>query len=102
MRRLNAARVAQTEVLKLQGWTIVAIPSMTDLYRGINYLNGIHHSGGYLMPAFGGFYAPLDNAAQAAFRRALGSGFKITPILSAECQRHHGGVHCAASAYPRL
>jgi hypothetical protein len=89
-------------VFKSQGWKVVAIPSMSDLYRSINYLNGIHHRNGYVMPVFGGFYAPLDNAATAAFRQALGSEFKITPILSAESQRHHGGVHCTAAAYLKL
>ena len=102
LRRLDAARQSQVDVFKSQGWKVVAIPSMTDLYRGINYLNGIHHREGYVMPAFGGFYAPLDHAATAAFRRALGSEFKITSILSAESQRHHGGVHCTTAAYPRL
>jgi hypothetical protein len=102
LRRLNFARQSQSDVFKSQGWKVVAIPSMADLYRGINYLNGIHHREGYVMPAFGGFYAPLDHAATAAFGRVLGPDFKITSILSAESQRHHGGVHCTTSAYPRL
>jgi len=102
LRRLDAARQAQAEVFKNQGWKVVAIPSMTDLYRGVNYLNGIHHRHGYVMPAFGGFYAPIDQAAKAAFRRALGPELNITSLFSAESQRHHGGVHCTAAAYPRL
>jgi hypothetical protein len=102
LRRMNAARRAQIEVFASQGWKVISIPSMTDLYRSINYLNGIHHRRGYLMPAFGGFYTPMDDAAMAAFREEFGSEFKITPILSAECQQHHGGVHCAAMAYPKL
>lgn len=102
LRHFTSAQQTQAEVFKSQGWKVVAIPSMSDLYRSINYLNGIHHRNGYVMPVFGGFYAPLDNAATAAFRQALGPEFKITPILSAESQRHHGGVHCAAAAHPRL
>jgi hypothetical protein len=102
LRHFTSAQRAQAEVFKSQGWKVVVIPSMSDLYRSINYLNGIQHRNGYVMPVFGGFYAPLDNAATAAFRQALGSEFKITPILSAESQRHHGGVHCAAAAYPKL
>lgn len=102
LRRLDAARLTQVDVFKKQGWKVVFVPSMTDLYRGINYLNGVHHRQGYVMPVFGGFYAPLDQAATAAFRSVLGPALRITPILSAESQRHHGGVHCAAAAYPRL
>ncbi len=102
LRHFASAQRAQAEVFKNQGWKVVAIPSMSDLYRSINYLNGIHHRHGYVMPVFGGFYAPLDNAAMIALRHVLGSGFTITPILSAESQRRHGGVHCIASAYPKL
>lgn len=102
LRRNAAARAAQTETFRHLGWKIVAIPSMGDLYRGINYLNGIHHRDGYIMPGFGGFYAPLDQAASAAFREVLGSEFKITTLLTAESQRNHGGVHCTTAPYPRL
>jgi hypothetical protein len=101
LRRMEAARRAQAEALRKLGWTLVAIPSMTDLYRSINYLNGIQHRDGYIMPVFGGFYAPLDEAAAQAVRQVLGPDLKITPVRSADCQRRHGGVHCAAAAYPR-
>ncbi len=102
LRRLDAGRRHQTRELRKLGWTVVAIPSMTDLYRGINYLNGIQHRDGYIMPVFGGFYTALDQAAHAAFREAIGPDVTLTPVRSAECQRKHGGVHCTASAYPRL
>lgn len=72
------------------------------LYCGINYLNGIHHRQGYILPVFGGFFARLDGEAIAAFRQAIGSEPKITSILTAESQRQHGGVHCTTAAYPRL
>ena len=102
LRRLESARRELSRELRKLGWKIVAIPSMTDLYRGINYLNGIQHRDGYIMPVFGGFYAPLDHAALAAFREVLGSELTITPVRSADCQRKHGGVHCTLAAYPKL
>jgi hypothetical protein len=102
LQRLNASQQAQIEVFRSQGWKVAPIPSMADLHRGINYLNGIQHRHGYVMPTFGGLYAPLDQEAMAAFRQVLGTDFRITPILCAESQRSHGGVHCTAAAYPRL
>jgi hypothetical protein len=75
---------------------------MTDLYRGINYLNGIQHREGYIMPAFGGFYAPLDEAALTVFRKSIGPELTITSVRSADCQRKHGGVHCTLASYPKL
>jgi hypothetical protein len=102
LRRMEAGRRQQTRELRKLGWTVVSIPSMTDLYRGINYLNGIQHRDGYIMPAFGGFYAPMDQAALAAIREALGPELNITLVRSAECQRKHGGIHCTVAAYPRL
>jgi hypothetical protein len=102
LRRMELARQAQVAALKQLGWRVVAIPSTPDLHRGMNYLNGIQHRDGYLMPAFGGFFAAVDRAAAAAFRAALGPRFMIRAVRSAECQRKHGAVHCAAAAYPRL
>lgn len=102
LRRLEAGRRHQVRELRKLGWTVAAIPSMTDLYRGVNYLNGIQHREGYVMPAFGGFYASLDQAAQAAIRETLGPELNITLVRSAECQRKHGGIHCTVAAYPRL
>jgi hypothetical protein len=102
LRNMEAARRKQTEVLKEAGWTVAAVPSLTDLASSINYLNGVHHRGGYIMPAFGGFYAPLDQAAITRFKEKLGAEFKIISIQSAECQRAFGGVHCISAAYPRL
>ena len=102
LRRMTVARQAQIDVLRREGWKVVAVPSTGDLYRGINYLNGIHHRQGYILPVFGGFFARLDGEAIAAFRQAIGSEPKITSILTAESQRQHGGVHCTTAAYPRL
>jgi hypothetical protein len=99
--RLEAARRQQEGELARLGWRMVRVPSMPDLFRSINYLNGIHHREGYLLPVFKGFYAPLDQAATASFRQAMGPQARITPIHTAGCQRDHGGVHCVAAAYPR-
>lgn len=101
LRRMSTAQQTQVQVFKKEGWKVIPVPSTGDLYRGINYLNGIHHRHGYVMPSYGGFYTRLDNAAIAAFRQALGAEFKISPILTAESQRFHGGVHCTTSAYGR-
>ena len=102
LRRLESgSRDLAREVHKL-GWKVVAVPSMTDLYRGINYLNGIQHRDGFVMPTFGGFYAPLDRAALAAFREILGPDLSIAAVRSSDCQRKHGGVHCTLAAYPKL
>lgn len=100
LRRMLSAHRAQLDTLKSFGWKIVPVPSMPNLYRGINYLNGIHHRDGYVLPVFGGFYAPLDQAAEAVFRETLGAGVAILSIQCAELQRKHGAVHCAAVAYP--
>lgn len=102
LRRMDRAARRQVEHLRRLGWRIVPVPSMPDLYRSINYLNGLQHRGGYVMPTMGGFYAPLDRAATQAFARVVGPAARITPIRSSECQRQHGGVHCAAAAYPKI
>ncbi|MCC6234589.1 MAG: hypothetical protein IT580_18245, partial [Verrucomicrobiales bacterium] len=44
--------------------------------------------------------APLDRAAQAAFSAALGPELRVVPIRNGQCQRQHGGIHCATSVYP--
>ncbi len=100
LRHLEQGRQNQIAALQKLNCKVVPIPSMHDLYRSINYLNGLQHRGGYVMPAFGGFYAPLDRAAAAAFHAALGPEFRVTNIRTSECQRLHGGVHCTASVYP--
>jgi hypothetical protein len=98
---METARVRQRQLLKAQGWKVVAVPSMMDLYRSIHYLNGIHDQQAYLMPVFRGFYAPLDKAAADAFTIALDGEVIIRRILTAQSQRKHGAVHCAVSAFPR-
>jgi agmatine/peptidylarginine deiminase len=100
LRELQATAREQQDILSKLGWKIVPIPSMPDLYRSLNYLNGLHNRASYLMPAIGGFYRGLDDAAEQAFKAALGDQVAIIRIPSQEIQRHHGGLHCVASAYP--
>ncbi len=99
-RAMDIARQTQVTALKQLGWRIVAVPSLPNFYRSINYLNGIQHAGGYLMPAYGGFYGALDTAAERVYRDELGLDAKIVRIQCAELQRKHGAVHCAAVAHP--
>lgn len=101
LRRMETARLTQIAALERLGCQVVPVPSMHDLYRSINYINGLQHRDGYVMPVFGGFYSSLDQAAAAAFRTALGPNQHIAMIRASECQRLLGGVHCTASVYPR-
>jgi hypothetical protein len=52
------------------------------------------------MPAYGGFYTKLDQAAQYTIQSALGESVQVIPILCAEMQRHYGGIHCMVSVLP--
>lgn len=101
LRELEEARQTQIRELTKLGWKVMPIPSLPDMYRTINYVNGLQDRTRYLMPAYGGFYSFLDAAAMSAFKQALGSEVSIVPIFTAASQRNHGAVHCAASAYPR-
>lgn len=85
-----------------QGWRVVAVPSLADGNRSINFLNGLHTRGRYLMPAYGGLYQRLDAAAAGVFRREFGDEVEVIPVLSGESQRRAGALHCSASVYPQL
>lgn len=102
LRELQATAGVQQAVLRELGWKVIPVPSMPDLYRSLNYLNGVHDRRRYLMPALGGFYAPLDEAAAKAFQEALGTDVKIVRIFTQELQRQHGALHCVAAAYSTL
>lgn len=90
----------QRRLLEERGWEVISVPSMPDLRWGINYLNGVHDSTRYLMPAYGGLYANVDKRAEEVLRQALGPGIKIIPLLCAETQRKFGAVHCMVSVLP--
>lgn len=98
----DAEREALISKLEAMGMTVVRVPSLSDGERGVNYLNGLHEPGRYLMPAWGGLFAPLDEAAAAAFTDALGDDIEIVPILSSESQRRNGAVRCSVEAQRAL
>ncbi len=100
LRRMDDARRAQITALRELGCRVVAVPSMPDLYRSINYLNGLQHRGGFVMPGFGGFYASLDQSAAAIFRANLGADRRVAILRSSESQRLHGAIHCTVSVCP--
>jgi hypothetical protein len=102
LRDLDTTAHQQQKILRKLGWKIVAVPSMPDLYRSINYLNGIHDKDRYIMPAVGGFYSALDQAAETAFMNALGGSIAVVRIFTQEIQRPNGGLHCVAAAYPSM
>lgn len=99
--RRDVDRTALVRALEQLGWKVQPVPSLSEDSRGINYVNGVQERGRYLMPAYGGIYAPLDRAAQAAFEGVLGPRVRVVPILSGESQRRAGAVHCAVSVVPR-
>lgn len=87
--------------LEASGMRVVMIPSIAEAEESLVTINGIHGRRRYLMPVTGGFFAPLDEAARAAFAAELGPDVEIVPIRTAETQRRVGALHCAVSAYPR-
>lgn len=98
-RRRHAERAALRHTLESLGIKVVAVPSLAEGDRSLNYLNGIHARGKYLMPACGGLYADLDRAAAETFRREFGNQVEIIPVYCAESQRRYGALRCAAAAY---
>lgn len=98
--RIESARQVQRDALTRLGGRLIDIPGIPNLFRSINYLNGLHQPAGYVMPVFGGFYAPLDELAEKTMRDVAKGQWSLTSIQCAELQRNHGGVHCAAAAYP--
>ncbi len=99
-KRRRAERQALHEQLRRLGFAVVGVPSLADADRSINYLNGLHDRERYLMPAYGGFYAPLDRAAATVFEAEL-DGVAVIPVLCGESQRRVGAIHCSVCAYPR-
>jgi hypothetical protein len=97
-KKMEEDRDALVQTLLANGFEVVKVPSVSMGDRGINYINGIQDRSRYLMPAYGGMFAPLDAAARRTFEQALGPNISVIPIYSAETQRRHGGVHCSAGA----
>lgn len=101
LRRRAEERARLREKLQKMGMRVVAIPSLSDEEQSINYINGLHDSTRYLMPAYGGLFSGLDEAARKAFERELGPGVEVIPIGCGESQRRDGAVRCSVSAYTR-
>ena len=80
---------------------MVPVPSLADAEVSLIAINGIQDPTRYLMPAYGGFYTPLDDAAAAALGAELGDGVQVIRILCGESQRRVGAVHCSVGVYPR-
>ncbi len=99
--RRRADRRSLHGMLEEQGWKVVGVPSLADAELSLNAVNGIHDPARYLMPAYGGFYAPLDRAAAATFEAELGPVVRVIPVLCGESQRRVGAVHCSVSVLPR-
>jgi hypothetical protein len=97
IRRNESDRRVLQRQLKQLGWEVVLVPSISAESVGINAINGLHEPGRYLMPAYGGFFKGLDDAAARAFGARLGSGVEIAAILTGETQRRSGGLHCAVA-----
>ena len=100
--RRERERKELSSLLSAQGWRVVAVPSLADGNRSINFLNGLHGRDRYLMPAYGGLYQQLDAAAASVFRREFGTAVEVIPVLCGESQRRVGALHCSAAVYPLL
>ncbi len=101
LRRREGERIAVATALAGLGWRIVAVPGTSDGARSVNPLNGLQLAGRYLQPAYGGVYAPWDDAARDVFEAEMGSGVSVIPVLCGETQRRSGGLHCAVAVEPR-
>ncbi len=100
LKRRETERAGLHAMLADEGWRVIAIPSLSDERRGVNYVNGFHVPGRYLMPAYGGIFAALDDAAAHAIRAAFDGEVEVVKIFCGETQRRLGAIHCAASIYP--
>ncbi len=102
MQRRDADREALAQSLSALGWKVVRVPSFAEGERSVNYLNGVHDRTRYLMPAWGGLFKGLDDAAEKVFREALGPDVQVIPILTSESQRRNGAVRCSVEVRPKL
>jgi hypothetical protein len=94
--RNQTDRQALHEILAGLGWKVVPVPAISAESRSISPINGLHERARYLMPAYGGLFDPLDQAALRTFRREM-PGVSIVPVYCGESQRRNGSVHCSVS-----
>lgn len=99
-RRYAADLATLRKTLEDEGWKVVAVPSISNGERSVNYLNGIHTPKRYYMPAIGGLLHSVDEAAAAAFKAEFGPGVEIVPVFTGETQRRLGALRCAVSVLP--
>jgi hypothetical protein len=92
-------RTALHDALRAEGLRVVSVPSLSDEDLSINYVNGVQGMHWYLMPAMGGYFQRVDDAARKAFVEHFDPGVAVVPIYSALAQRRYGGVHCSVSVY---
>ncbi len=102
MSREDRERDSLNQRLRDLGMEVVPVPSISNALRSIAALNGLQLRGMFIMPAYGGLYAAVDAAAQAAVSRALGDGVRIVPVECSESQRRCGAVRCSLSVFPKL
>jgi hypothetical protein len=100
LRRRESSRDNVAQVLRREGFKIVAVPSSSEGKRSLNTVNGVHVRGTYYMPAYGGMFAEFDSAARKVFETTLGPDVAVVPILCGESQRRDGALHCAISILP--
>lgn len=98
--RRDTDRAVLWKSLERLRFKVVLIPGMAEEDLSLNYLNGLHTPDSYFMPAAGGYFTPLDEAAATAFKAELGASVSVVPINSGESQRRLGAVRCAVAAYP--
>lgn len=98
LRRAEADRRALQRQLRGLGWEVVPVPAVSSEEVSLNAINGVHDQRRYFMPAYGGFFEPLDREAAGVFAATLGPSVEIVPMLTGETQRRGGGLHCAVCA----
>jgi hypothetical protein len=95
--RQEQDRSVMAQQLLALGWRVHPVPSFALGHLSINALNGIHTPWAFLIPAYGGLFAPLDAAALASISNAFDRQVEVVPVLSGESQRRDGAVHCSVS-----
>lgn len=99
LRQRTAERAEFVKHLEKIGLKVVRVPSTSEDNLSTNTINGIQTKSAYFMPAFGGIYAPLDEAAAKQIGAAFG-GVKVVPISCGAVQEKYGGLHCMTGIYP--